>query len=69
MAYFNSVTNDALMKERQQAFQREADRKRLVKITDEPQPQPKMNILAVLRTRITKVVRSQRPGIKKSYKA
>lgn len=63
MAYFNSITNDAFMKERQQAFQREADRRQLVRIADAAQSRPKTNILAALRKRIIKEVQLQQPSI------
>ena len=69
MAYYNSITNDALTKERQQAFQNEADRRRLVRIADASQPRPKTNILAALRKRIAKVTQLRQPGIEASYKA
>jgi hypothetical protein len=61
MAYFNSVTNDVIMKERQQAFQREADMRQLVRLADAQQSQPKANVLTALRKRIAKVIWLQQP--------
>jgi hypothetical protein len=69
MAYYNSITNDALTKERHQAFQHEADKRRLVRIADAFQPRLKTNILAALRKRIAKVTQLRQPDIKVSYKA
>jgi hypothetical protein len=69
MAYFNPVTNDALVKERQQAFQRAADRRRLVRIADASQSRPQTNVLAALQKRIIKGIQLQRPAVEASCKA
>ena len=69
MAYFNSITNDAVMKERQQAFEQEANRRQLVRTADAQQSQPKMNGLVVIRMKLAKVIQLPWPRVKIGYKA
>lgn len=74
MAYFNAIMNDAVMKERQQAFQVEAARRQLVRIADEQKNMQKNNnlktsILAALCRQAAKVVWLQPSGVEARCKA
>ena len=59
MAYFNPLMNEILMKERQLAFQREADERRLVRLAETNQPRQKTKILMIIQNLASKLPRRQ----------